>query len=228
MILLLKVLFWVNILFKVIFWGLFWVGLLFWGLFWVTFLLQTLFWVNLLKKLLKKVLKKVLKERSPQKSTQKSPFILLFWIQNLYRITAVFVLLTTSIFPNFCKIVFLYPVNLHFTAHSILHSTAPIVWLTTSIFPDCCKIIFLPWAVFHSTVNQCILNSYAMITHYHYERLGYFDDQQVLYDEHSGDYQDVFDARATWFRSFILMPCFIQSIPRYTRVVTIQCRHYIG
>ena len=83
-ILLLKVLFWVNILFKVIFWGLFWVGLLFWGLFWVTFLLQTLFWVNLLKKLLKKVLKKVLKERSPQKSTQKSPFILLFWIQNLY------------------------------------------------------------------------------------------------------------------------------------------------
>ena len=84
MILLLKVLFWVNILFKVIFWGLFWVGLLFWGLFWVTFLLQTLFWVNLLKKLLKKVLKKVLKERSPQKSTQKSPFILLFWIQNLY------------------------------------------------------------------------------------------------------------------------------------------------
>ena len=135
---------------------------------------------------------------------------------------------TTSIFPNFCKIVFLYPVNLHFTAHSILHSTAPIVWLTTSIFPDCCKIIFLPWAVFHSTVNQCILNSYAMITHYHYERLGYFDDQQVLYDEHSGDYQDVFDARATWFRSFILMPCFIQSIPRYTRVVTILCRHYIG
>ena len=84
-ILLLKVLFWVNILFKVIFWGLFWVGLLFWGLFWVTFLLQTLFWVNLLKKLLKKVLKKVLKERSPQKSTQKSPFILLFWIQNLYQ-----------------------------------------------------------------------------------------------------------------------------------------------
>ena len=116
----------------------------------------------------------------------------------------------------------------YFTAHSILHSTAPIVWLTTSIFPDCCKIIFLPWAVFHSTVNQCILNSYAMITHHHYERLGYFDDQQVLYDEHSGDYQDVFDARATWFRSFILMPCFIQSIPRYTRVVTIQCRHYIG
>ena len=115
----------------------------------------------------------------------------------------------------------------HSTQHSAFHSTnclahyINISWLLQNH-------ISAPWAVFHSTVNQCILNSYAMITHYHYERLGYFDDQQVLYDEHSGDYQDVFDARATWFRSFILMPCFIQSIPRYTRVVTIQCRHYIG
>ena len=41
--------------------------------------------------------------------------------------------------------------------------------------------IFAPWSAFHSTVNQCILNSYAMIIHYHYERLGYFDDQLVLY-----------------------------------------------
>ena len=28
--------------------------------------------------------------------------------------------------------------------------------------------IFAPWSAFHSTVNQCILNSYAMIIHYHY------------------------------------------------------------
>ena len=36
-ILLLKVLCWVNVLFWVIFWELFWVNLLFWALFWVTF-----------------------------------------------------------------------------------------------------------------------------------------------------------------------------------------------
>ena len=34
-------------------------------------------------------------------------------------LASVFFLLTTSIFPDFCKIVFLHPVNLHFTALSV-------------------------------------------------------------------------------------------------------------